>query len=504
MTVKLDGERAYLTRPVVLLLALGAAFGAALPYVVQSLGPSPHASLVPPLLIILGMLLALPVALGYLARGRVDWFSPANMFIGLYGMFWLLRSLYLFLSGRDLRVGGAISHEDFLRGLAWAIVGLGAFYVGYYLTLGIPRSIARGVAGWFETGRVWNRRRMRVGLIALTGLCLAAYALYMQQKGGLLAFVRHWGSKRYVAGSGVAYLKHIGYMLQPTTWFLFIYCHTPARRRGARSLCKVLFVAYACAASLLLVSFGGRGAVIILWVGIGLIRHYMVKRIRTWELLTWLVVTVLAAVAFRSFRRGLGAGSMRTAVDSVGWFYQALASVTRDFSPVDMSYYYFTHVPQALDFLRGSSVTGAFFYLIPRVIWEAKPVHFGATEALIALRPGMAEANTHVAPSIIGDLYLNFSYAGVVVGMLVIGVLFRAAYWYLRDHGTSFYSRVLAYTVTFVVAYWLVKGGMFAALVRPTTSYLLPILMLTRFSTQRLKRRRISTQGSASCGPISC
>jgi hypothetical protein len=472
------------------LLVLGAILGLALPFVANRSGLSGDHLATVCLLVALAALAGFPVVVEFLRKGYVAWFAPLNVFVGLFGMFWLLRSIYLFSSGLDLRVGGVIGHEDFLRGLAWATVGLIALYVGYYLVPGMPKTISRAATRWIDGKCMWDRRRMLGLLVGFTALCLTSYAFYMHQKGGVLHFVRHWSSKRYVPGSGAAYLKHIGYMLQPTAWFLYIYCHTSERKRGRRLLCKTLFVAYGFLASVLLLSFGGRGAVIILWVGIAVLRHYTVKPIRSRSLFTWFLLIVLSAIAVRTARSGLSARQMEPLSTGVGWVNRALASLTKDFSPVDMSYYYFAHVPEAFGFLRGSSVTGAFLYVIPRVIWRSKPVFFGPTVALAALRPALAESNTHVAPSIVGDLYLNFSYPGVVVGMLFIGVLLRASHYYLRRRGTNLHARILVYNITIVGAYWLVKAGMFAAIVRPTTSYLLPILIFTKLSTRRAGRLR--------------
>ena len=75
-------------------------------------------------------------------------------------------------------------------------------------------------------------------------------------------------------------------------------------------------------------------------------------------------------------------------------------------------------------FQGGWTLSHLFLAYIPRAIWPGKPQlaigiwiteHFGSG-------PGVP---SHTGPSWIGELYRNFGYWGIIVGMLVIGVLFR-------------------------------------------------------------------------------
>jgi oligosaccharide repeat unit polymerase len=72
-------------------------------------------------------------------------------------------------------------------------------------------------------------------------------------------------------------------------------------------------------------------------------------------------------------------------------------------------------------FLYGQSFTGAFFAPVPRVLWPEKPnVRIGPYVAQEVLD---YDNNTGVPPGAIGEFYMNFGWAGVLFGMLGLGLM---------------------------------------------------------------------------------
>jgi oligosaccharide repeat unit polymerase len=73
--------------------------------------------------------------------------------------------------------------------------------------------------------------------------------------------------------------------------------------------------------------------------------------------------------------------------------------------------------------------------LIPRFLWPDKPnisigQEFGETFRL----KGDMDRETYIAASMVGDFYWNFSVAGVVVGMWILGMCAR---WYYQRYGAG-------------------------------------------------------------------
>lgn len=72
-------------------------------------------------------------------------------------------------------------------------------------------------------------------------------------------------------------------------------------------------------------------------------------------------------------------------------------------------------------FLYGQSFTGAFFAPVPRVLWPDKPnVRIGPYVAQEVLD---YDNRSGVPPGAIGELYMNFGWAGVFFGMMVLGMM---------------------------------------------------------------------------------
>lgn len=76
-------------------------------------------------------------------------------------------------------------------------------------------------------------------------------------------------------------------------------------------------------------------------------------------------------------------------------------------------------------FLYGSSYTAIVFAPIPRVLWKSKPPirnsYFVSKEVL------RVSYETGMPPGGIAELFLNFGWAGIFVGMFVVGIVLRLA-----------------------------------------------------------------------------
>ncbi|MEW6408113.1 MAG: hypothetical protein AB1465_05485 [Patescibacteria group bacterium] len=70
----------------------------------------------------------------------------------------------------------------------------------------------------------------------------------------------------------------------------------------------------------------------------------------------------------------------------------------------------------------------------PRFIWKNKPLSVNASGNKFGHRIGVLSNDdyaTHVGPTIIGDWYMNFGIFGIIFGMALTGIIFRAIYEYL-------------------------------------------------------------------------
>lgn len=86
-------------------------------------------------------------------------------------------------------------------------------------------------------------------------------------------------------------------------------------------------------------------------------------------------------------------------------------------------------VPDRVPFQGGWTIANIGLSLIPRALWPGKPgMTIGQWVSENFTHGGGVETSTSVGPTWIGELYLNFGFPGIVVGMGLFGVMLRVAH----------------------------------------------------------------------------
>lgn len=113
--------------------------------------------------------------------------------------------------------------------------------------------------------------------------------------------------------------------------------------------------------------------------------------------------------------------------------------------------------PQPLEY--GKSLREILFVFgPPRFIWENKPLSVNASGNDLGHRLGILGSDNHITsigPTIVGDWFINFGLAGIIFGMLLIGMLFRLIYEYLIKCTGMSLSGVMIYSVFWIQ---IIKG----------------------------------------------
>lgn len=107
-------------------------------------------------------------------------------------------------------------------------------------------------------------------------------------------------------------------------------------------------------------------------------------------------------------------------------------------------------VPRETGFHPGQSVASFLAHPVPRVLWPDKP--YPAEAALNKELFSASEGEASVAYSVIGGFYYDSGIVGVLLGMGLLGVLFRAAFEWLKVDSTNdmarlIYALILPFTV---------------------------------------------------------
>ncbi len=96
------------------------------------------------------------------------------------------------------------------------------------------------------------------------------------------------------------------------------------------------------------------------------------------------------------------------------------------------------YTPDVWEFQQGSTFSAAIFSPIPRFIWQGKPaafdkVAFGQQYFLTSVD----NFTTATSPTVVGELYLNFGWYGIILGMAIYGCILRLTWEWYRNTGQS-------------------------------------------------------------------
>ncbi len=126
------------------------------------------------------------------------------------------------------------------------------------------------------------------------------------------------------------------------------------------------------------------------------------------------------------------------------------------FSRLNQSSVFFRIVEMDEHLLYGKSLLSFFISLgPPRFIWHNKPIISGGGD--FGHRSGLLAPNVKstVGVTIIGDLYMNFRLTGIIVGMFILGILFRFIYEILMKKTNFSFSGIMIYAIVWLM---IIKG----------------------------------------------
>jgi oligosaccharide repeat unit polymerase len=333
-------------------------------------------------------------------RGRLNPFHLLTAFPVIYAFFFAGKAAVL-LSTDEYSI--PLLNE----GLFLAILGLFAFYAGYWLYVG-RRTAWREPA--YRPGRSDFRRLhlFVIGLIATGLLCclslvaeaggLAEYAVQLAIRGAAQE------SKGYqIAGMKIAAVGAVLY-----------YC---VLRTGRPRPSRAWFCVYVAAAAICEILIGARANTAALIAALLAIGFYTGVRVR-WSLLVPAGIIIAALfVIVPDFRIGAS-----PSVDSLDKDVDRFMRM--DVTALDPLLDILQQVPRNVPFQSGRGFYDLAIYPIPRALWAEKPQVLGASGYYTAMfHPEYFGTGSSYGSSILGELYLNFGLSGIVIGMVVYGAL---------------------------------------------------------------------------------
>jgi oligosaccharide repeat unit polymerase len=405
------------------------------------------------------------VVLGKARNDRFDLFEPSTIVNLMFLMYYCVRPIYLISSMSHatpdiFAARNPAGDLDFAWAVGYANVGLACFHMGYHAM----KVRFRGAPGLQDNLIHWDERRA-TRVVFLGGVCaFLSVAISVYAAGGIGGVLANVGRLREVT-AGYAY-GLLGAAYFPIGVILLLIDHLIGHPRFLSiALFFVMSVGYSAI-------FGNRTGMFAIVLSCMVVYSYMHGIRKPWRfaLVSLSIATVvIPAVVFWGFARQFQVtaseiprviGIMRD--EDPNLFY---SQILGEFDAVDSFAAVLHGGPSVFPFRFGQTYLDVASFVIPRSIWPNKPTAFST-----AVGDYVTEDGNDVPPGVIGELYVNFSVFGIVVGMSLIGILMGLVYCRaMRGSigGLALYAFLIPYFGVFLSRNFLGGGILFLTAVLP-------------------------------------
>jgi oligosaccharide repeat unit polymerase len=406
----------------------------------------------------------IPVAVWGVVQGR--FLEPLPLLAAACALLFVLRPLQLMLEWRDLysyfspadpiqrlvllegqevarfvqeRIEEPLENA-MTRSLGACALFLVLLLVGYRLPLG----------AWLAR-RLETVRRSPIELntraaVALSlGLGLLAQAAIIARAGGPSASLKGTSDQVALTDSFALFFMAGFAVAGMIVWACW---HAPHTRRE-----WVAFVGAFVAVAAFAILAGSRGRVFFLIVALVVIVHYLWRPWRRRELAVCALVLLAFLSSYLVFRESVDGESIGGAAGKAATHTLDPQVVLNDITSFDHVLYATSIFGRSRPHENGQFLVDGFRSYVPSAIDANKPD--GGDIAFRKIVWGN-DFGAGRPPTAVGDLYIDFGFAGVAVGAMLIGVLARGLGGLLRGPPAGRRYRVAAYAMLLVVLYELV------------------------------------------------
>lgn len=365
------------------------------------------------------------------SRDKLDIFNLKNAFVLYYVLQLGVYPAYVFASGEPhfagLEPDNAANLPLYAEVLTMSLLGLIAFHLGYGSRWGSV------ISRRFPRPADWNQAHVIPVALSTTVIGLGTALLFFYLYGGVREFLVNRESWRAegVSGSGVLIFPII-YLLPAGVVMCLLSSPKGVKTRGVPYGLVALFCLSLVPASLL----GFRSAIAPTILQLLAAWHYHRRRL---TLRTAVALTVVLVALFTWY--GLNRQS-RT-------FFDASIRPAEIAKPVLLRSPGTEVVAVVVGKLRETrayqygwrGVVEAATILVPRKLWTGKitpaSVEFANeffASYIYQIEHRYRESYGGVSPTIVGTLFWNFGWPGVIIGMFTAGIVAQAAYAYLQNN----------------------------------------------------------------------
>jgi len=352
--------------------------------------------------------------------------------------------------------------------LGCVLIGLIAYYLGYYS--GVGRDLSRRLPALASR---WNSARLPGLLAAYVAIGLAALGTMILQSGGLRYYLLHlYDINEILLGKQYLFIVAKGFLLYALMFSEAWSCETG--RPGYRIMSLAL-LSLTLIASLF---FGFRGIIALVFICPIIVRRYLggpgiSGLLVGFGLLIVIVLPVYSRLRTLSLPSGSSVAMLIAQADS-GIEYSDIPVLLfqREYG-IESLTLVLQQVGRTVPAARGRTLLSILTEVIPRGLWADKPLSIGFefTTTFMA-RNIYGKRLVSSISTLPGELYWNFLWPGVIIGMLLTGIASSTADEYLAHHLGK--SSVLLHVAMLMYFAAINEGGIAGHMVMDLLSFAIP------------------------------
>jgi hypothetical protein len=285
----------------------------------------------------------------------------------------------------------------------------------------------------FKISNAFNKIELKPAYVLpvialLTVMGVVSWRHYFSAFGGVSNFMLNVFKQEPIGFSGVGWAKSLSNSSFYASVLLFWVCVLDLKKKSGVKYYSLLagFIIYTLSIAVMLVPYGGRGNILIIFLLLIIIYNYRVSRVSLKMILVVFSVLLTLAYVGKIYRDYMGRwdkGTKNLMKES-----RSTKILKSGFGFDDFfweTYNIIEGVPSLLDYQYGKTYITVFAMMVPRKIWPEKWICAGAMFTQKILQKNKYSGIGHSTPTAIGEAYLNFSIFGVILLPFLLGNAIR-------------------------------------------------------------------------------
>jgi hypothetical protein len=431
--------------------------------------------------VLLLAVIAVPFAVAAARGERVNLFSPpVVMAVAAFVGYLVPIPSYragLDVFSRDWPMALADRDGSMRTALLCAAGGLAAWQVGFYL---VARLHLRRPAPVRSPALVLKPHGLALVVLGYAAAAIALFGMGVFLLGGVGVLLSSLGD-RLRAFTGLNYFIQAPNLMVAASllWWITLLL------RGRRG--SLWFWCYLVITVLFTALLGNKSNLLVMSIAGGVLYDQLHTRIRRRMVLAGGVVMFMGlmfyAMYFREYRRVGYFTTLSEGVTPTALLKRMDLELGGNFMQLQNLTIIVDRVPSEFPYQNGKTFLALLAAAVPRKLWAAKPLPATGIYTLAFWPDRWLVLGTTMPPGIMAEFYLNFSWMGVLAGMLLAGVLMGRAYRAAQRPDASVAALGLnALLIAFIPHY--MRGEMMGA-----TVWLLMMYLPLRFGVPLVVRR---------------